>query len=96
MAKSWFLTNLFTALFTAQSPNSQPIAIASHEGICSPSFVSSPVECTDSEATGRRSRKIRIFLNPEQKALLKQWLGVSRFVYNTTIKHLQELGTKAN
>ncbi|WP_199312478.1 transposase [Limnothrix sp. FACHB-881] len=28
--------------------------------------------------------------------LLKQWFGVSRYVYNATIKHLQEPGTKAN
>jgi len=28
--------------------------------------------------------------------LLKQWFGVSRFVYNTTIKYLQEPDTKAN
>ncbi|MCC5627721.1 transposase [Nostoc sphaeroides CHAB 2801] len=39
---------------------------------------------------------MRLFLNPEQKALLKQWFGVSRFVYNTTMKYLQEPGTKAN
>lgn len=82
--KSWFLSNLFTV----QKPNSQPIFL--------PSFTSFHAECTDSEATARRSRKIRIFLNPEQKALLKQWFGVSRFVYNTTIKYLQEPGTKAS
>jgi putative transposase len=28
--------------------------------------------------------------------LIKQWFGVSRFVYNTTIKYLQEPGTKAS
>lgn len=82
--KSWFSTELLTA----QKPNSQPIFL--------PSFTSSRVECTDSEVTARKSRKIRLFLNPEQKALLKQWFGVSRFVYNTTIKYLQEPGTKAN
>ncbi|MCG5056910.1 MAG: transposase [Limnoraphis sp. WC205] len=53
-------------------------------------------EWTDSEVTAKKSRKIRLFLNPEQKALLKQWFGVSRFVYNTTIKYLQEPETKAN
>lgn len=31
-----------------------------------------------------------------QRARLKKWFGVSRFVYNTTIKYLQEPGTKAN
>lgn len=82
--KSWFLTELYTV----QKPNSQPIFL--------PSFTSSLAECTDKTATARRSRKIRLFLSPEQKALLKQWFGVSRFVYNTTIKYLQEPGTKAN
>lgn len=82
--KSWFSTELFTA----QKPNSQAIFLQS--------FTSSVAECTDSEATARKSRKIRLFLNPEQKALIKQWFGVSRFVYNTTIKYLQEPGTKAS
>jgi putative transposase len=82
--KSWFLTELFTA----QKPNSQRIFL--------PSFTSSVAECTACGVTGRRSRKIRLFLNPEQKALIKQWFGVSRFVYNTTIKYLQESGTKAS
>jgi putative transposase len=81
--QSWFTTKLFTV----QKPNSQPIFL--------PSFMSSVAECTDLEATARRSRKIRLFLNPEQKALLKQWFGVSRYVYNQTIKYLQEPGTKA-
>ncbi|MEZ2225507.1 RNA-guided endonuclease InsQ/TnpB family protein [Microcoleus sp.] len=61
-----------------------------------PSFTATVAECTDSEVTARKSKKIRLFLNPEQKALIKQWFGVSRFVYNTTIKYLQEPDTKAN
>ncbi|MGB7710637.1 MAG: transposase [Microcoleus sp.] len=46
--------------------------------------------------TARKSRKIRLFLSLEQKALLKQWFGVSRYVYNVTIKYLQQPGTKAS
>ena len=84
VAQSWFSQ----ILYTAQKPNSQPIFL--------PSFTSSLAECTDLGATARRSRKIRLFLSPEQKALLKQWIGVSRFVYNTTLKYLQQPGTKAN
>ncbi|WP_293341648.1 transposase [Microcoleus sp. CAWBG58] len=61
-----------------------------------PSFTSLVAECTASESTARKSKKIRLFLSPEQKAILKQWLGVSRYVYNTTIKYLQQPGTKAN
>ncbi len=82
--KSWFLTNLFTAC----EPNSQPIFL--------PSFTSSLVECTDLEVTARKSRKIRLSLSPEQKAILKHWFGVSRYVYNKTIEYLQQPDTKAN
>ena len=82
--KSWFSTELFTA----RKPNSQTIFL--------PSFTSSVAECTPGEVIARKSRKIRLFLNPEQKALIKQWFGVSRFVYNTTIKYLQKPGTKAS
>ncbi|MGB3204154.1 MAG: transposase [Crinalium sp.] len=57
--------------------------------------MSSRVECTDLEVTARRSRKIRLFLNPEQRKLLKHWFGVSRYVYNETIKYLQQPDTKA-
>lgn len=82
--QSWFSQTLFTV----QNPNSLPIFL--------PSFTSLVAECTDLEVTARKSRKIRLFLNPSQKTLLKQWFGVSRFVYNTTIKYLQQPNTKAN
>lgn len=84
VAQSWFLSKLFTA----QRQNSRQIFW--------PSFTSSLVECMDSEVTARRSKKIRIFLKPEQKARLKQWFGTSRFVYNRTIEYLQQPETKAN
>ncbi|MEH2363325.1 RNA-guided endonuclease InsQ/TnpB family protein [Nostoc sp.] len=53
-------------------------------------------KCTDSGSTVKRSRKIRIYLKPNQKAILKQWFGVSRYVYNQTIAYLKEPSTKAN
>jgi putative transposase len=82
--QSWFLTKLFTV----QKTNLQPIFL--------PSFTSSVAECTDLEATARRSKKIRLFLNPDQRKLLKHWFGVSRFVFNETVKYLQQPETKAN
>ena len=82
--KSWFSQTLYTV----KKPNLQRIFL--------PSFTATVVECTPGEATARKSSKIRIFLNAEQKALLKRWFGVSRFVFNTTIKYLREPGTKAN
>jgi putative transposase len=82
--RSWFSQ----ILFTAQSPNSQPIFL--------PSFTATVAECTPGEVIARKSKKIRLFLKPEQKAILKQWFGVSRYVYNVTIKYLQQPNTKAN
>jgi putative transposase len=91
VAASWFSTELYTVL----KSNSQLLFLPSFS---SRRFAntSSLAECTDLGATARKSKKIRLFLNPEQKALLKQWFGVSRFVYNTTINYLQEPETKAN
>lgn len=84
VAKSWFSVTLFIA----QNQNSQPIF--------SPSFMSSVVECTDSENTVKKSKKIRLCLNAVQRETVKQWFGVSRYVYNQTIAHLKQPGTQAN
>lgn len=82
--KSWFSTTLYTA------PNQ------SLGRIFSPSSMSSVVECTDLGNTVKKSRKIRIFLTATQRQTIKQWFGVSRFVYNTTVKLLQDSTVKAN
>jgi len=84
VALSWFSQTLYIV----QNPNSQQIFL--------PFSMSSPVECTDLEVTGRKSKKIRLFLNLEQRAIVKQWFGVSRYVYNWTIDYLQQPNTKAN
>lgn len=81
--KSWFSTKLYTA----QNPNSPKIY--------SQSFTSSPVECTDSGNTVKKSRKIYLKLSPQQRQKIKYWFGVSRFTYNETIRYLQQEGTKA-
>ena len=47
----------------------------------------------DAVATLTKSRKIRIYPNREQKATLRRWEGISRYVYNESVKHLQEHGT---
>ena len=82
--KSWFKGKLFTAP-KANSPQ-----------IFSPSLMATVAECTDSESTGKRSRKIRIYLTASQRNLVRQWFGVSRLVFNTTVKYLQKPDTKAN
>ncbi|MBW4574066.1 MAG: transposase [Aphanothece sp. CMT-3BRIN-NPC111] len=84
MEKSWFSTKLYTAQ-TQNSPK-----------IYSPSSTSSLVECTDKTSTVHISNKTRIYLNPEQKKVVKKWFGVARFVYNKTIEYLQQAETKAN
>jgi len=82
--KSWFSNNLYIA----QVPNLQPIYSAFS--------MFSLAECMDSESTVKKSRKIKIFLNPIQKAIVKKWFGMSRFVYSKAIEYLQEPNTKAN
>ncbi len=84
VAKSWFSTSLKAV----QKPNLP-------RTFC-PSFTSSLAEFTDLESTGRKSKKIRLFLHPEQRSLVRQWFGVSRYVFNKTIKILQNGEVKAN
>ena len=81
---SWFLTKFHSH----QSKNLLPT--------CLPSFTSFLVDCTDSENTGLRSRKIRIYPDFEQRKILRHWFGVSRYVYNKTIEYLKKPDTKAN
>ncbi|WP_424099885.1 RNA-guided endonuclease InsQ/TnpB family protein [Moorena producens] len=54
----------------------------------SPSFTSSLAVSTDLESTGQKSKKIRIFLNAEQRYTVRKWFGVSRYVFNKTVKIL--------
>ena len=62
---------------------------------CSPSSPSFRVEFTDSENTVQRSRKIRVYPNKEQKKILSNWFGASRFAYNKTVEYLRQPDTKA-
>lgn len=84
VGNSWFSTVKNTVL----KPNLPKI--------CSPSFMSSPAECTGSESTVQRSKKIRIYPNAEQRNLFRQWFGTARKAYNDTIEYLKGEGTKAN
>ncbi|NEN99899.1 MAG: transposase [Moorea sp. SIO3I7] len=51
---------------------------------------------TDSGSMGQKSKKIRIFLNAEQRSIVRKWFGVSRYVFNRTVKMLENGETKAN
>ncbi|NEO88875.1 MAG: hypothetical protein F6K56_00730 [Moorea sp. SIO3G5] len=55
-------------------------------------------EFSNAENTAKKSKKIRVFLNPEQRlavghamgTMVRQWFGVSRYVFNKTVKILSE------
>lgn len=53
------------------------------------------VEFTDSENTVQRSRKIRVYPNKDQKQILNNWFGASRFAYNKTVEFLKQPNTKS-
>ncbi|CAI7989042.1 hypothetical protein GBAR_LOCUS106, partial [Geodia barretti] len=76
VANSWFSTSEISAP-QRNSPR-----------IYSPSLLSSLPEPTDSEGTGRKSRKIRVCPDRQQKAKLKLWFDAARFTYNRTIELL--------
>ncbi len=44
----------------------------------------------------RKSKKIRIYPNSEQRQLFRQWFGTARFAYNKTVEYLKGDGTIAN
>lgn len=62
---------------------------------CSQSSQCFHVGFTDSENTVQRSRKIRVYPNKEQKSILSNWFGASRFAYNQTVEYLRQPDTKA-
>lgn len=59
--------------------------------IYSPSSACSPLACTDSGSTEKRSRKIRIYPTAEQRKIFRGWLGTSRKVYNNTVAYFKTI-----
>ena len=76
-AQSWFSISQMPA----PSPNSPRIY--------SPTSIRSVAGCTDSDATERQSRRIRVYPNQQQKARIATWLDASRWTYNLTVEVLQ-------
>ena len=62
---------------------------------CSLSSPSFHVEFMDSGNTVQRSRKIRVYPSKEQKSILSNWFGASRFAYNKAVEYLRQPDTKA-
>ncbi|NEO14808.1 MAG: IS200/IS605 family element transposase accessory protein TnpB [Moorea sp. SIO3F7] len=54
------------------------------------------VESTDNESTGQKSKKIRLLLRADQRSLVRKWFGVSRYVFNKTVKIISDGSVKAN
>jgi len=50
-----------------------------------------PQDITAIENTLMRSRKILLFPSPEQKQIFKQWIGITRYLYNRAIDLLEKL-----
>ena len=53
-----------------------------------PSSLSSVPGSTDCGATVRKSRKIRLYPDPGQRAELRRWFGAARYAYNQTVELL--------
>lgn len=45
-----------------------------------------PIDTMEKENMVLRTRKIRLFLNPQQKQTFKKWIGTSRYLYNKSIE----------
>lgn len=73
--KSWFSTTL------RHHPNTRL------PKTCSLSSTYFPVVSTDSGDTVTKSKKIRIYPTIKQRALFREWFGVSRLFYNKTVEH---------
>ena len=84
VASSWFSTSE-TSAPQRNSPR-----------IYSPSLLSSLQEPTDSADTARKSKRIRIYPDRQQKAKIKLWLDAARFTYNRTIEFLNADAPKAS
>ncbi len=50
----------------------------------------------DSGSILKKSRKIRVYPDLEQKKTIRKWFGVARYVYNKTIEYLKQPDTAAN
>ena len=56
----------------------------------SPSLVPSTMEEDDTSDEKKRTLKVRMYPNRNQKKILKRWLGASRFLYNKALARVNE------
>ena len=60
--------------------------------IFSPSSTVSLADCTDSESTKLRCKKIRIYPSPDLKKMWNQWISACRYCFNQAIAYQKEHG----
>lgn len=84
LLNSWFSNNRNYRLNKSLLPTCFPLSQCFH------------VEFTDSENIVQRSRKIRVYPTQEQKKILNNWFGASRFAYNKTVEFLKQPDTKSH
>ena len=81
-SNSWFSTK------TKKNPLTQNFPTT-----FSPSFMSIPVDKWEDDVI--RSRKLRLYPTPEQKKIMKEWMGTRRYVYNRVLDKIKQ-GEKIN
>jgi len=59
-------------------------------------MASAPIEDEKREDIGTRCRKIRIYPDSQQKSILRQWIGTTRYVYNKALAELKKGELKYN
>ena len=64
--------------------------------IFSPSCTPSAAGSMDSAATGRLSRRIRVYPTAQQKQTLRLWFEAASWCFNETVARLREPGTRAS
>lgn len=90
LKESWNRTGL-NSLFWIKK-NTNPETMNSQKTFY-PSFIFIPVDKWGED--GIKSRKIRIYPTQEQKKIIKQWIGTSRYVYNRVLDAAKK-GEKIN
>jgi putative transposase len=80
LAKSWFSTKLNYL----HNRNWLTISLQSS--------TASQQDCTDCENTSQKSRKIRIYPQPELHQIWKKWLAATKYCYNQAIAYLRKHG----
>ena len=79
VANSWFSTIIYRRV---HKKNLSPMF--------SQSLLSSLQTSMGYSDTVTKSRKIRVFLRVEQRAIFRQWVGTARYVYNRTVEYLKQ------